>query len=269
MRKTTHWSLFIFSIMLILTVGCSKKSTDSSELSQGDPNDPLFLQAQQSSEELVGSVLGGVDESIDYMDYNGSGPFMKPADTLFLNMYDDYWYEYRFELITLSGAWAQSDSFRFESGSGEYQVLPDTNTSAFEFKNKSHMEYSESDTSMTIDNISSFRFGGINTDQATVNGTADSDLEMTYGVAEAGMDFSSQLQDIVYLTGELDYGETNYPISGVMELSVAVNSNQQIGDIPGMNFAWSLTVTFNENGYHARLESGDYYWEWDETWGPV
>jgi len=269
MKKNMILLLFIFTVLLIIVAGCGKNSTDSNGLVEGDPSDPLFLQAQNSSEELVTGVLGGIDEGIEYLEYEGGGPLMKPADTLYLTMYDDYWYEYRSELITASGNWAQSDSFRFESGPNEYQILPDTNTSAFEFKNKLHMDYAENDTSSTINNLSSFRLTGLNTDEVTINGASDSDVEMTYGTAEAGMYFSSQLHDIVYLTDGLNYGNTNYPTAGVLELAVSISSNQQIGDMPTMNFAWSLTVTFNENGYHARLESSDYYWEWDETWGPV
>jgi len=269
MKKHFALGVLMFAVMLMLVGGCSKNSTESGDPVEGDPNDITYLQAKQSSEGIISDVLGGVDGGIDYLDYEGDGPLMKPADTLFIVMYEDYWYEYRFELLTTGGQWAQSDSFRFESGIDQYQQFPDTNTTAFEFRNKFFLEFSEGDTSSMFFNNAAYRFTGVNSEEVTINGTTGAGIEIIVASSAASMDFDCELDDIVYSTEELEYGYENYPISGILVVSVDVHSDEQIGDVPAMNYDWTLTVTFNENGYHARLEAGDFYWEWDETWDPV
>ncbi|MCP4583144.1 MAG: hypothetical protein GY839_16170 [candidate division Zixibacteria bacterium] len=263
------WLTMILTAMFMLGGGCSEKSTNSDDLIEGNPDDLTYLQAKQSSQDIIEDVLGGVDEGIDYLDYEGAGPLMKPADTLFIMMYEDYWYEYRFELLSAGGHWAQSDSFRFESGVDQYQQFPDSSTIAFEFRNKLLLEFTEADTSSTVFNNAAYRFTGINSNEITINGTTDAGVEIAIGSSEATLDSDSELDDIVYLAEGLEYGYENYPISGTMVVSVGVHSDEQMGEVPAMNYEWTLTVTFNENGYHARLEAGDFYWEWDETWGPV
>jgi hypothetical protein len=269
MKKQFALFMMIFAAMLIVFSGCSKNSTDSSDPTEGDPNDVIYLQAKASSEDIIVDLLSGVDDGIGYLDYEGGDPLPKPADTLFLVMYEDYWYEYRFEMMSTEGQWVQSDSFRFESGVEQYQAFPDSNTTAFEFRNKFLMEFSVGDTSSTMTNDAAYRFTGINSEEVTINGSTDMGMEITAGSSEATMDVASELDDIVYLTEELEYNYENYPISGTLVIAVDVYSDYNMGDIPAMDYEWTLTVTFNENGYHARLEAGDFYWEWDETWDPV
>ncbi len=167
-----------------------------------------------------------------------------------------------------SSSMVMVDSFRFEQGDA-YQELPDSNTTAFEYRTRLDGEYNNADTSMSVTYHDAYRFTGINTDEITVNGTSIAEQEGNISQVEVSFGFSCELSDIVFLTQDINYEGDNYPVSGTAVVEVEIYTSDQIDDIPAMNISWTLTVTFNENGYHARLESDENYWEWDETWGPV
>jgi len=60
--------------------------------------------------------------------------------------------------------------------------------------------------------------------------------------------------------------DSNHPTGGGMGSSIHYSSHSLYPNYPSGTYDWTLTLTFSETGYHARMESGDNYWEWDGTW---
>ena len=270
MKKHLIWLAVLSFALLVMLAACSKDST-SSGLTEGNPNDPTYLQARAASEEMVDTVLGEIDDAIAMREFDGSGPVpARPADTLFMTMYEDYWWEFRLESGGGNGSLAASDSFRFEISDDEYQDLPDSTTNAYEYRSKFEIANESGDTSATAFANETLRLEGLTEELLTINGSSAQEVAITMGSAEASMNNSGSLEDIVFIMADLDDEIEDHPQSGVLTLSAAINSSQMVGGLPALNFEWTLTVTFSETGYHARLESGDNYWEWDREWeGPA
>lgn len=267
MKRIMVFPLVLIVALMIVLGGCSS-STEPQTKIPGDPDDPIALAAQKEIDKNIGCVLESFDNGISWLNFDGSWYLAKPADTLFLIMYDDYWYEFHLDFTLDSSSMVMVDSFRFEQGDS-YQELLDSNTTAYEYRCRLDGEYIDADTSMSIYSRDAYRFTGINTDEITANGTSIAEQEGSISQVEVSFRYSCELAGIVFLTQDINYEGDNYPVSGTAVVAVEIYVSGQIDDIPAMNISWTLTVTFNENGYHARLESDENYWEWDETWGPV
>jgi len=266
MRKHIIW-LFLVSLVLIITLSACSKDSTSSDPTEGDPNDPTYLQARAASEAMVDTILGGIDYAIGMREFDGSGPMVaRPADTLFMTMYEDFWWEIRLEMEGEGGSMVASDSFRFEIAEDDYQDLPDSTTNAYEYRSKFEIETANGDTTASAYAYETLRLDGLTEQELLITGSSSQEIAITMGSVEASMSNSGGLADIVFIMADLDDEIDDHPQSGVLTLSAAINSSQAIGNLPALHFEWTLTVTFDEDGYHARLESGDNYWEWDESW---
>jgi hypothetical protein len=155
------------------------------------------------------------------------------------------------------------DSLKFQDSEGCQQFPDSLTTTSIEYR--AFLDISivaDSGTFIGTAN-ENLLLEGIQEDTCVLIATAESNLEVTSSLYEFAYDYSGVLDDIKFLTLDLMYEENPRPVAGTMYLNLTVYGSNQQGS---GNWTWSVIITFNEGGYHARAESGENYWEWDVTY---
>jgi|GEM_PF-1922445 len=269
MRKRSLLTALAFLSILLLVLSCSDNATKAK--TEGDPNDPNYLQAKTATETYVDSLFGAYNFASGYMSFDGntplrgSGPMEPTGDSLNIN-FDQLtcWWEIYVSSDTNGNSLLFIDSVTFEDASG-CQVLPDsTTTTQLEYRAYANFSGIADSSSVSLIARESVVLSGIQTSLVVVDGSnaAEMNLNMIadYGETSIYYDYSGAANSVTFNEADLDGTGDARPISGSLDLSLAV-------DVTGPNgsasVSWTMTITFLEDHYHVYAESGENYWEWD------
>ncbi len=259
----------LIPLLAIVIAGCSENSSQSAGLTPGDPNDPNFLKAQETADDFSEQFIGSMNEGLNYVYFQGG--MLRPADTSLIT-YDEEssWWILVVDRLTDPAftPFYMVDSVRF-SADGEYQQYPDESTTTIDYKfwAEFHPEASE-DTALDVFAHNDCSFDGFTGDTVVVNGSTDYSIEGTIGDVEVEFSLSGDAEDIEFLRANIN-GDGTHPVDGRLSLTLTMHTAGQIGDFPAVDGTWTLVLSFDEEGYDARLESGQNYWQWSRTWDEI
>ncbi|UCE66569.1 MAG: hypothetical protein JSU85_00720 [Candidatus Zixiibacteriota bacterium] len=254
--------LIVLGIALVFSA-CSDNATES-ELTEGDYDDLNYETARATADSIVVAFFQEADEASDFIGFDGSAP-MSPAAESLLITFDELscWWHIYVGADTTNGSLIFVDSVKFQDAEG-CQMFPDSlTTTSIEYRAYLDINVVSDTGSLVATANENLLLEGIQEDTCVINATAESNAEVALGLYEAAYDYSGALDDIKFLTEELMYEEEPRPVSGTLALNLTIYGSSQQGSI---TFNWSIIITFNETGYHARAESGENYWEWDVTY---
>lgn len=250
-------------------VGCSKNSSQPTGLTPGDDSDQTFLKAQATTDDFSEQYIESMNEALNYIYFSGS--LLRPADTSFIT-YDDEtsWWVVVVDRLDDSTfvPFYLVDSVRFSAGVN-YQQYPDETTTTIDYRYWAdfHPEAGQ-DTALDIYSHDECLLDGFTGDTIVVNGSTDYSVEGSIGNVEVEYSLTGEAEDVKYLRMLINDDGT-HPIAGRLSLTVTIHTSGELGDFPATNATWSLVLTFDDEGYHARLESGQNYWEWSRPWDEV
>jgi hypothetical protein len=264
-------------IALAMTVaismfGCGDDSNSPKTKTPGDNNDQNFRAIQsQISEELLPGMLESLNSGISLLDFDG-GPIMKTNDTSYYDFNNDsYWWRYVDQAEEEGEGYyynyAEIDSFRFEEGS-QFQQYPDSGTTTGmdtrqHFDNVSYQTGDSNETHVDV----LYHYTGLAGDIMTIAGTSDINYSFAMDSLSLAYEFGGNFSNVTIPIANVDPdSNSNHPTGGGMGMTIHYESQSLNPNYPDGTFDWSLNLTFSETGYHARVESGDNYWEWDGTW---
>ena len=252
--------------------GCGDDSSSPKTKTPGDAHDQTFLAIQSSIEEdLLPGMLTSLNDGISLLDFSG-GPIAKANDTSYYDFnHDSYWWRY-IDIYNQDGegyhyGYSQADSFRFAEGS-QYQQFPDSGSTT-SLESRQHLDsesYNPSDSSETHVGVL-YHYTGLAGDTMTIAGSSD----VSFGFATDSLNydyaFGGNFDDVTIPIANIDpNSDNNHPTGGGLGMTINYEVQSLYPNYPNGSYDWSLTMTFSETGYHARIESGDNYWEWDGTW---
>jgi len=257
----------LLALMLALTFSffaCSDNSTDNN-LTEGDYNDPNYQAARTNTEMIVNSFLQEADQTSDYIGFDGSEP-MQACDSLSI-VFDDatcWWHLYLdYSDDSTNSTLLFIDSLKFQDAEGCQQFPDSFTTTSIEYRAFLDIDAVADSGTFIVNANENFLLEGIQEDTCVINAAANSNMDIASGLYEATLDYTGILDEIKFLTQELMYEENPRPVAGTLYLDLTVYGSNQQGS---GSWHWSVTITFNEGGYHARAESGENYWEWDITY---
>ncbi len=258
------FGLLVFMLALsVAYLGCSDKATEP-ELTEGDYQDPNYQVARMITESIVDSLFLEADAASDFIGFDGSAP-MSPAAESLLITFDELtcWWHIYLGADTTNASMIFIDSVKFQDAEG-CQMFPDSlTTTCIEYR--AYLDINLISDSLTIAASANenLLLEGIQEDTCVINATAVSNLELASTLYDIAYDYNGALDDIKFLTLELMYEENPRPVAGTMILNLTIYGANQQGS---GSWNWTIIITFNEGGYHARAESGENYWEWDVTY---
>ncbi len=249
---------FIFAIC-----ACSDNATDT-PLTEGDPNDPNYQSAQEMTNLYIDSLFDISGATFNFLNFDGSAPMNATADSLAI-VFDQQscWWSIYVSFDSTSGSMLMIDSLKFQDVDG-CQQFPDSATTT-EIENRAFFDLTvvADSGSMAISARENVLLQGIQGDTVVINATSDRYLDLAMGLFDITYDYDGVLSDLAFLTADLQSREAPKPISGSLNLNLIMYGTTQEGS---MSVNWSITVTFYPEGYHARAEAGENYWEWDVTY---
>jgi hypothetical protein len=267
--------LLLIALAMIVAIsmfGCGDDSSSPKSKTPGDNNDQTFLAVQSSIEEdLLPGMLESLNEGISLLEFDG-GPILKANDTSYYDFNEQtYWWRY-VDQYEQEGEgyyynYASIDSFRFEEGAG-YGQYPDSGTTTGldtrqHFDNES---YSDSDTLESHVDVS-YHYTGLAGNIMTIAGNSNINYEFGMDSLSYAYEFGGNFDNVTIPIANIDpESDSNHPTGGGMGMSIFYEMQSLNPNYPSGSYDWSLALTFSETGYHARVESGDNYWEWDGTW---
>jgi hypothetical protein len=108
---------------------------------------------------------------------------------------------------------------------------------------------------------------GIQSDFVVLNASNSTNMHLVMGLISLTVDYEGSITDLTFSHADLHGEGPVYPLSGSASVAMTIEGSSQQGSGSG---SWSIDVTFYEDHYHARAESGTNYWEWDVYYeGPV
>ena len=259
----------LIPLLAIGLAGCSKNSSRPAGLTPGDPSDPTFLKVQETTDQFGEQYLESINEALNYIYF--SGPLMRPADTSFIT-YDDETSWWILVVDRLSEPtfvpFYVVDSVRFSAGD-DYQQYPDETTTTIDYRfwAEYHPEASE-DTSLDIYAHNDCLLDGFTGDTVVVNGSTDYSIEGSIGDVDVEYSLTGDAENVKFLRAYINEDGT-HPVDGTLSLTVTIHTSGQIGNFPATNVTWTLVLTFDDEGYDARLESGQNYWQWSKSWSEI
>lgn len=264
MKSRLFYLLTLLLATSVMFIACSDNSTDNN-LTEGDPQDPNFQMAQRTTEDIVDSFIQEADEASSYIGFDGSAP-MQACDSLAVTFDEtSCWWHLYFDYSddSTNSTMLFVDSVKFQDIDGCQQFPDSLTTTSIEYR--AFLDISViADSGTFIENANeNLLLEGIQEDTCVINATAESNAQVAVGLYEATYDYSGAIDDIKFLTQELVYEDNPKPVAGTLYLSLTLYGSNQQGS---GSWAWSVTVTFHEGGYHARAVSGENYWEWDVTY---
>ncbi len=265
MKKTAIYLGLAISAMILILAACSDKSANNAK-TEGDYNDPAFLQAKSFADYYVDTTFSATQIAMGYRNFDGTGPLSVAGDSLNIVYNPDLcWWMIYISSDTTGFHLLVTDSVKFVDVLSACQQFPDSVTTD-QIDYYAYMEVALDDTLSSFD-ISGYQranISGFQTDQIVINGTSATQMGMTINLTTYDIAYSASVTDLTFLTADVVADTAVYPLSGGMEINMAMAVVSVQG---GASYNWYLVITFGTTGYHAYAESGDNYWEWDEPYG--
>ncbi len=257
----------LFAVMALLA--CSDNATNETVKTEGDPNDPDFVQAQILAEAYVDTMFASSGTAFGFMHFDGNGPLNVTGDSLNIN-YDSEtcWWEIYASFDSTSFSFVFIDSVRFDDGTG-CQMLPDSlTTTQIEYRAYLDLSIYADSGSMVMDAEENVLVTGIQSDFVVLNASNTASIDMDLGFMSLTVDYNGTITDLTFNRLDLDGEPPVYPVSGSAAVAMAIETTAGDGSSAR---SWTVDITFYEDYYHAYAESGDNYWEWDVYYdhGPV
>jgi hypothetical protein len=261
---------FFVAVLLggVLFLGCSDDGTNSN-LTEGDQNDPDFIQAQELANTYVDSMFVSFDQVFGYMTFDGTEPLDATADSVNIN-YDTEtcWWEIYVSSDTTDFSMLFIDSVKFDDGTG-CQMFPDSlTTTQIEYRAFFDISTMADSGSLSLTAHENVLVEGIQADHVVINASNTTFMDLVLGVYSISANYEASITDLTFNRADFDTEGPVYPLSGSAAVAMVVQGSYDQG---GGARSWVVYVTFYEDHYHARAESGDNYWEWDVYYeqGPI
>ncbi|MBD3169336.1 MAG: hypothetical protein GF307_07620 [candidate division Zixibacteria bacterium] len=260
MKQLTH--LFVVLVMgifaLSMVTGCSdSSSSSSSNLQQGDPNDPQFQAGRTYVESGITAAIGAFAAGSNYL--GGFNPPLSAgtADTMAYGYNDQTgWWWYYAEEDYGSFYYIYADSIRY-SEDGTPQQQPDDDTDKVEMKINFEMDAEEQGTYVEyeygMDWVVTFEDGSEG-EIVVFNGTGGYITYVYYEGEEAANALDYEYTDVKFSEEFLD---GYWPYAGTTGMQLSWYYGQELE-------SYDVTVTYYQDHYHIYVSDGTYYWEWDE-----
>jgi len=254
-------AIFILCGMAFFTA-CSDKSADN-DMTEGDYNSEEFVLTRQDADSTVSEMNFDDEEVGDWVLWNPGGH----QDSVGYDSTTGWHVRARIfegDYLDISVV----DSFRFTDLGGTYQFRPDSTTNEFERRLKKYFLLTPHPDSQGTFWLKSrnrnTHWVGLTDSVTTLNGDF---LRHWNGQSEYRnfeRTVTGDLNDIQFYTDDIFDGRPTQPISGEFVGSIVQDVQTPYRQV---HLEGSLTITFYmENGlhcYHARLERGNNWWEWD------
>lgn len=262
-RSFLFLSMILVGAFLAFTA-CSDNATDS-DLTEGNPDDPNFVQAQGLAEAYVDTLFESFEMAFGYMTFQGDGPLNTVGDSLNIN-YDEetcWWQIYISSDISTDSidySLIFIDSVRFNNETG-CQILPDSlTTTQIEYRAYLDLSVIADSGSIIVDSYQNALLTGIQSDFVVLNASNSTYMDMDLGFLAFTVDYDGTITDLTFNHADLEGEAEVYPLSGSASVAMAIVGSSHDGS--GAQ-SWTVDITFYEDHYSARAESGDNYWEWD------
>ena len=261
----------LFAFMAILA--CSDNAATDPVKTEGNPEDPNYIQAKAMTEAYVDSLFNTYNTASGYIAFDGNGPLSPMADSASV-VYDPQmcWWQVYASSDTTGYSFLLIDSVKFDDGTG-CQMFPDSaTTTSIEYRVILDLTADADSGYINMAFDQSVLLAGIQSDLVTLNSNGAADFGLGFildqGTIDFGYAYNGEVRDLVFNRDELMADSVAHPLSGEMDLAASMD----IGSINGSTHTnWAITVTFDPEYYHAYAESGDNYWEWDHYYdqGPI
>ncbi len=261
MKKGVKLLILLLLGTFVTFIACSDNSTDS-DLTEGDPDDPDFIQAKGLADAYVDTLFSSFEMVFGYMSFDGSEPLSAVGDSLNIN-YDletCWWEIYASYDDTTGFGFTFVDSVKFQDVAGCQQFPDSTTTTQIEYRAYANIFASADSGSIDAVLIESMLMTGIQSDLVVINASGSADIGMDYGQISYDIDYDGTVTDLRFIRDDLIGDNEAYPLSGSMALAMNVDTTTPNGSA---SVSWTMDITFYEDYYHVRAESGDNYWEWD------
>ena len=261
MKKGAKLLILLLLGVFVAFIACSDNSTDS-DLTEGDPDDPNFLMAQGLVEGFVDSTFNSMMFASEYLYFEGNGPLQATSDSMHI-IFDSEtcWWEIYISYDDTTGfGFTFIDSVKFQDVAGCQQFPDSTTTTQIEYRAYADVFASADSGSIDAALSESMLMTGIQSDLVVINASGSADIGMDYGQISYIIAYDGTVIDITFYRDDLMGDGEAYPISGSMALAMNVDTTTPNGSA---SISWTMDITFYEDHYHVRAESGDNYWEWD------
>jgi len=259
-RQITIWGALI-PLILLIVAGCDKKSANTAS-TEGDYTDINYQLAREDADSIVVDMNVDNGEVSDWMGWNGGMP-RPEVDSV---VYDSTsgWHIRSREIINDYLTFSVVDSFRLADIDGAYQRHRDSLTNTFERRLKKDFELSggqnDPGTIWTRDRQRNALWDGLADTVVTLNADFNRYWSGTNEYRNFSREVSGVLTDIQFYTGDLFDGRPTHPFAGALTAEMTHDVVRPNGQF---HLEGNLTITFYPDHYHARLERGDNWWEWD------
>jgi hypothetical protein len=247
---------------------CSDDKNANPPLTEGDPNDPNYIQAQLAAEAFVAIMTEQTSNGFGYLSWDGSPMPPKTAyDSSSAIYYEStgWWVIYWHSDDTTGSDLTYMDSVRFRGPEGQYQMFPDSlTTEDLEYRRDFSLDIVTDTSSLLTDISDNLQINDIQTDQVVLHGNTGADIVSDYPQIDLTLNYDAALTSVTFNRYDLENEPEPHPVSGSVALALHVLSVTPQGSGSG---DWAITVTFFVDHYHARFESGGNYWEWDGQYG--
>jgi hypothetical protein len=260
MKKGILLVCMIFIGAFMAFIACSDNAADSN-LTEGDPDDPNFVQAQGLAEAYVDTLFESFGMVFGYMTFEGEGPLKTTGDSLNIN-YDQEtcWWQIYISSDSTDYSLVFIDSVRFNDETG-CQMFPDSlTTTQIEYRAYLDLSVIADSGSIVMDAEENALVTGIQSDLVVLNASNSTYMDMDLGFLAITVDYDGSITNLTFDHADLEGEGPVYPLSGAASVAMTIAGSTQEGSGAG---SWSVDITFYEDHYHARAESGDNYWEWD------
>jgi hypothetical protein len=256
----TIFTCLILGTML-LAMGCS---TDS-RTTEGDLNDPDFVQAKSQIDLAIEQAVGAMDQAMDFS-------FVSPSDTIAplrrargtvspVAAVDTFSYSYdaisgwhvAFAAFSDSGVTGSIlDSVQYQDAFSLYQQVFDSSTTDFIWVKQS-FDFATPDTGFIQADVSSYfnmSLNGLTGQTVTANGSAtmmfDMVLEDQANTCSFAFDFAETVTSVQFAK-PANENDGVCPTGGTVTLIGSVSIACTGDEIVTMSDSWNVTVVFNSN----------------------
>jgi hypothetical protein len=261
-RKIFALPILLLSLAVLFSA-CDKKTSQSAS-TEGAYDNEEFLLARADADTAVAELRYDDGEIGDWLLWSPGRGTPGIADYDSASGWHFRNWEYENDFIEV----ASSDSFRLTDINSDYQRHRDSTTNVFDRRIKKRLVYAPQSDSLR-DNWLRTRernmiWSGLADSVTTLNG----DFHRRWIGEARRLNFTREIEgtldNIKFYTRDLHDGRPSYPFDGVFEADMVLDVETEHREV----FVEAhLAVTFYREGdqfcYHARLERGDNWWEWD------
>jgi hypothetical protein len=263
MKKPVLFAAIVFMGLAIALAGCSKDKKVNSAKTEGNYQDPTYLEAKNFAQNYIDSMVTGMTEGFNLMSFNDTIPLKVLPDTTapVFDSTNSWWF---INVHTQNGETTVlfSDSIRFERGD-TFSYLPDTlTTTGIENRVKANSNIIYDTSSYSSDFARNVHLTGIQSQQVTVNVGSTANVGFVYPNRSYSQNYVGNLTNIVFNKVDLENQLQPHPDSGSMGLAMTVSAIAPDGSAI---VNWVITITFRPDGYDAHAESGNNFWNWRFT----